>query len=44
MILVIPYAFSSVFKQLELEKEINRMREEMNKNKSDNPTVASNIS
>ena len=29
MVLVIPYAFSSVFKQLEVEKEINRIREEM---------------
>ena len=34
MILVIPYAFSSVFKQLEMEKEINRIREEMNKNRT----------
>ena len=28
MVLVIPYAFSSVFKQLEVEKEINRIRGE----------------
>ena len=34
MILVIPYAFSSVFKQLEMEKEINRIREEMNRNRT----------
>ena len=34
MILVIPYAFSSVFKQLEMEKEINRSREEMNRNRT----------
>ena len=34
MVLVIPYAFSSVFKQLEMEKEISRIREEMNKNKT----------
>ena len=29
MVLVIPYAFSSVFKQLQVEKEISRIREEM---------------
>lgn len=34
MIMVIPYAFSSVFKQLEMEKEINRIREEMNRNRT----------
>ena len=34
MILVIPYAFSSVFKQLEMEKEINRIREEMKRNRT----------
>ena len=34
MILVIPYAFSSVFKQLAMEKEINRIREEMNRNRT----------
>ena len=40
MVLVIPYAFSSVFKQLEMEKEISRIREEMNKNK----TLANTVS
>jgi len=34
MICVIPYAFSSVFKQLEMEKKINRMREEIDRNQS----------
>eukprot|EP00090_Calanus_glacialis_P026569 TRINITY_DN41803_c0_g1_i1.p1 TRINITY_DN41803_c0_g1~~TRINITY_DN41803_c0_g1_i1.p1 ORF type:complete len:123 (-),score=45.50 TRINITY_DN41803_c0_g1_i1:83-451(-) len=40
MVLVIPYAFSSVFKQLEMEKEISRIREEMNKNKTLAKTVS----
>jgi len=34
MVMVIPYAFSSVFKQLEMEKEISRIREEMVRNKT----------
>ena len=40
MVLVIPYAFSSVFKQLEMEKEISRIREEMNRNKTLAKTVS----
>merc|ERR1719464_1899313 len=34
MILVIPYAFSSVFKQLAQEREMNRVREEAALNRS----------
>ena len=34
MVLVIPYAFSSVIKQLQMEDEINRLRDEMKKNKT----------
>ena len=34
MVLVIPYAFSSVIKQLQMEDEINRLRKEIEKNKT----------
>ena len=34
MVLVIPYTFSSVFQQLEVEKEISRIRQEMIRNKT----------
>ncbi|XP_023323416.1 uncharacterized protein LOC111697597 [Eurytemora carolleeae] len=35
MVIVIPYAFSSVIKQLQQEQELNRLREELELNKTE---------